>query len=156
MPWNPDSRLMQHVLSEGLSLGAFSFHRPTQKLFQQKVGNKGRLSFTKASLMAWCLLGTLIHAAPGIIFNYLWNGVVCDNSDKEIVCFRVQHINLCHVHVNLFLLSATQVLTGGFWRTGGMLAFFVGGGSASHLLLVENHHQGLRPESSTVCASSQL
>ena len=35
--------------------------------------------------MAQCLLETFIYAAPGIIFNYLWNRIGCANSDKERV-----------------------------------------------------------------------
>lgn len=58
--------------------------------------------------MAQCLLGTLIHAAPGITFNYLWNRVACDNSDKEMVGFCIQHMNLSPVPMKPWFLSATS------------------------------------------------
>lgn len=65
--------------------------------------------------MAQCLLGTFIYAAPGIIFNYLWDIIASANSDNEIVCFCIQHINLCHVHVSAGPLSASWILTEELW-----------------------------------------
>ena len=56
--------------------------------------------------MAQCLLETFIYAAPGIIFNYLWNRIGYANSDKERVCFCLQRINLCHAPLNPKLASA--------------------------------------------------
>lgn len=123
--------------------------------FSKKQGTK-KDSFTKASLMAQCLVGTFIYAAPGIIFNYAWDTVACHTSDKKTVCFCIQHKNLCHVCVNPWSLSATKVLTGGLWRRKRCACILSGGESASHLLRVEEHRQALWSEPSTVYVSSHL
>ena len=101
--------------------------------------------------MAQCLLGTSIHAAPGIIFNYLWDGgVACDKPEKEAVGFCIQYMNLCHAPVDPWLLSAAPILTGGLRRRGRACIPWWGcggvGGVCFPLLHTESGHQELPSE----------
>lgn len=115
-----ESRLRSHTTCSfgRFESESFLLSSANIKVVSERSREQRKTFIYKASLMAQCLLGTFVYAAPGIIFNCLWKGIACADSDKEIVCFCVQHINLCHVCVNPGLLSATLILTGGLWQRG--------------------------------------